>query len=333
VTSLPDERLAIALSSDAAQPIISIVIVSWNEWPKLEQCLTSIYNDAPVDVEVLVIDNGSADGTAELVRERFPNVDLHCNMRNLGATKALNLGFARARGEFLLKLDADTELLPGCLARLLDFLHRHPEVDVVAPRTFNTDGTVQETARSFPGALSGIFGRQSTLTRWFPNNPISSRYLARQFLETTEPFEVDQIGGAFMLFRRHLLTEVGFLDEGFFVYWDDTDWCHRARAAGKRIFCVPVAEIFHHETNARGKRKRPSRIWRFHYGAHRVYTRWQTLGYWDPRAILAGIALFGRALLLIAYHSILRLRPESPHPRVERGVVPPDSSHIGADRR
>src|SRR4029077_13130482 len=202
------------------------------------------------------------------------------------------------------------ELLPGCLERLLDFLRRHPEADVVAPRTFNTDGTGQETARHFPRALLGIFGRQSTLTRWFPSNPISRRYLARQFLETTEPFEVDQIGGAFMLFRRHLLTEVGFLDEGFFVYWDDTDWCHRARAAGKRIFCVPAAEIFHHETNARGKRKRPSRIWRFHYGAHRVYTRWQTLGYWDPRSILAGIALFGRALLLIAYHSILRLRPE-----------------------
>jgi hypothetical protein len=84
VNSLPDERLDIALPSDAARQSVSIVIVSWNEWPKLEQCLTSIYNDTPVAIEVLVIDNGSADGTPELVRERFPNVGLHCNMRNLG---------------------------------------------------------------------------------------------------------------------------------------------------------------------------------------------------------------------------------------------------------
>lgn len=333
VTSQPDTRFDTARGGDSAQPDLSIVIVSWNEWPKLRLCLSSIYANTSAATEIIVVDNGSSDRTPELVREQFPNVDLHCNTRNLGATKALNFGFARARGDLVLKLDADTELLPGCLDRLLDFLRQHPEVDVVAPRTFNTDGTIQETARNFPGPLSGLFGRQSTLTRWFPNNPMSRHYLSRRFLAATEPFEVDQVGGAFMLFRRRLLADIGFLDEGFFVYWDDTDWCHRARAARKRIFCVPAAQIFHHETNARGKRKRPSRIWRFHFGAHRVYTRWHTLGYWDPRAILAGIALFGRALLLIAYHSVLRLRPETPKIRVEPGVIPADSRPTGTDRR
>ena len=184
--------------------------------------------------------------------------------------------------------------------------------------TFKTPPRVQETARGFPGALNGIFGRQSTLTRLFPNNPFARRYLARDHLDATAPFEVDQIGGAFMLFRGAVLREVGLLDEGYFLYWDDTDWCHRARAQGKRIFCVPRATMFHHENNARGKRKRPARIWRFHYGAHRVYTRWQTRGYWDPRAILAGIALFGRALVLIAYHSLLRLKPEPTNLRTDR---------------
>lgn len=305
-----------------APPNLSIVIVSWNEWPKLRQCLTSIHRGMLPAVEVLVIDNASSDGTPDLIRTQFPSVDVHCNRRNLGATKALNFGFARARGEFILKLDADTELMNDCTARLLEFLDRHPDVDLVAPRTFNTDGTIQETARHFPGALSGIFGRQSTLTRWFPNNPISRRYLARQFLAATEPFEVDQVGGAFMLFRRRLLSEVGFLDEGYYHYWDDSDWCCRLRAADKRIFCVPAAEIFHHEGNARGKRKRPKRIWMFHYNAYRFYTRWRTLGYGDPRSVLAGFALLARALLLMGYHSM-------PRRRSEVAAIPPREESTG----
>jgi N-acetylglucosaminyl-diphospho-decaprenol L-rhamnosyltransferase len=296
-----------------SSPLLSIVIVSWNEWPKLQECLKSIYRNSLPPTEVLVIDNGSGDGTPDLIRGHFPDVRLYCNSQNRGATKALNFGFARARGEFVVKADADTEWMPECINRLLDFIQNHPDADVVAPRSFNTDGTVQETARNFPGALSGLFGRQSTLTRLFPNNAISRHYLARHFLGATEPFEVDQVGGAFMLIRRRILTEVGFLDEAYYHYWDDTDWCYRMRAAGKRLFCVPAAQIYHHEGNARGKRKRPKRIWMFHYNAYRFYTRWRTLGPWDPRSMFAGLALLARALALIAYHGIL-LR-WSPEPR------------------
>jgi GT2 family glycosyltransferase len=307
------ERIDAPESGAAAPPVLSIVIVSWNEWPKLQECLTSIYRSELPAFEVLVIDNGSADGTPDLVRAQFAGVRLHCNPQNLGASKALNFGFARARGEFVVKLDADTELMPDCIVRLLDFLDRRPDVDVVGPRTLNTDGSIQETARNFPGPLSGLFGRQSALTRWFPNNPISRRYLARQFLDATEPFEVDQLGGAFMLFRRRVLTEVGFLDEGYYHYWDDTDWCYRMRAAGKRLFCIPAAQAYHHEGNARGKRKRPKRIWMFHYNAYRFYTKWQTLGYWDPRSIAAGVALLARASLQMAYHALpLRWPADAP---------------------
>jgi N-acetylglucosaminyl-diphospho-decaprenol L-rhamnosyltransferase len=325
------DELRAAAAKAEQPPLVSIVIVSWNEWPKLELCLRSIYRSA-LPFEVLVVDNASADGTPELLRTHFPDVALHCNERNLGATKALNFGFRRARGEFVLKLDADTELLPNCLERLLDFLRQCPLADVVAPRTLNTDGTIQETARRFPSAVSGIFGRQSMLTRLFPSNRFARRYLARDFIDAKEPFEVDQVGGAFMLFRRQLLTEVGYLDEGYFLYWDDTDWCYRVRAAGKRIFCVPAAVAFHHENNARGKRKRPARIWRFHYGAHRVFTRWRTLGYWDPRSIVAGVALYGRAILLISYHCILNLR-SPPRRGGARDRTSADTSRLGADRR
>lgn len=333
MTAKAVERRADAQLRDAARPILSIVIVSWNEWGNLERCLTSIFRSPLPGTEVLVIDNGSADGTPDLVRSHFPDVTLHCNARNLGASKALNFGFARAQGDFIIKLDADTELLGDCIGLLLEFLRQHPDVEMVAPRTYNTDGTIQETARSFPGALSALFGRRSTLTRWFPGNPISRRYLARQFLDATQPFEVDQVGGAFMLFRSRLLSEVGFLDERYYHYWDDTDWCFRIRAAGKRIFCVPAAGTYHHEGNARGKRKRPKRVWMFHLNAYRLYTRWRTLGYYDPRSVLAGIALLGRAMLLIAYHMMPRWPAAASAPTLDARGVRSEPSGAGENHR
>src|SRR5690242_14058652 len=145
-------------------PDLSVVIVSWNDWPKLQQCLGSIRASQSLpSTEILVIDNASSDGTPDQVRAQFPDVDLHCNASNIGHTRAVNHGFARARGEFILLLDSDTELREDCAARLLAFLRQRPEIDLVAPRTFNTDGSIQETARNFPSALGGIFGRQSAL--------------------------------------------------------------------------------------------------------------------------------------------------------------------------
>jgi GT2 family glycosyltransferase len=320
-----------AMASSQPAPVLSIVIVSWNAWIKLEKCLTSIYRSALPEAEILVVDNGSSDGTPEKLRMQFSTVDLHCNARNVGHSKAVNYGFGCARGDFILLLDQDTELVGDCVGRLLDFLQRRQEADLVAPRTFNADGTIQEAARGFPGPLSGLFGRQSMLTRWFPNNPISRRYLARQFLDATEPFQIDSVSGACMLFHRRLLSQVGLWDERYFAYWNDIDWCYHLRAAGRRIFCVPAAEIIHDETSASDTGKRPSRIWRFHCNAHRLYTRWQTLGYWDPRSILAGVALLGRALLLIAYHGLKQRRLVMAAALLDGGHVKP--SGAGADRR
>jgi len=333
VTSQPDQALRTTTLDKTAVPVLSIVIVSWNDWKKLQNCLRSIYADNLPSFEVLIVDNASSDGTPEYVRTLFPAVELYCNSRNVGHSKALNFAFERVRGEFILVLDQDTELLPDSIGRMLDFLKRHPEAELVAPRTYNTDGTVQESARNFPSPMNGIFGRQSLLTRWFPNNSISRRYLARQNLNAAEPFEVEQVGGACMLFSRGLLSVAGKWDESYFAYWNDTEWCYRVRAAGKRIFCVPAAEIYHHETSARRKGKRPIRIWLFHYNAYRVYTRWQTLGYWDPRSMLAGLALVTRAGLLIIYNWMLPRAPEPETSSLPAGRGPHEIPETGGSGR
>jgi len=168
------------------------------------------------------------------------------------------------------------------------------------------------------------------VTLWFPSNPISRRYLGRQFLDAAEPFQVESVGGACMMFHRRLSAQAGLWDERYFAYWNDIDWCYQLRAAGRRIFCVPAARMFHDETSARDKGKPPSRIWRFHYNAYRLYTSWRTLGYWDPRSLLAGIALLGRALLLTAYHSVKRRRAEISVSLLDEGAEP---SGTGTHRR
>jgi GT2 family glycosyltransferase len=276
---------------------LSIVISSWNDLTKLRQCLDSIYRSTVPHYEIIVVDNDSRDGTQQHVREFHPHVRLQANRVNVGHTRAINAGMALAQGTYILILDSDTELATDCLDVLLAFMDGRPDVIMVAPRTFNSDGTVQETARNFPGVLNGLFGRQSRLTRMFPDNPFARRYLARSFLATTDPFQVEQISGACMLFRRNLLTIVGAWDETFFGYWVDTDWCRSIARKGEKIYCVPAAHLIHHENNARGKRKNSSRVWMFHYGAYLYFTKWHTFGRWDPRSILAGLLLLTRALL------------------------------------
>jgi GT2 family glycosyltransferase len=260
------------------------------------------------DYEIIVIDNNSTDGTPEVLRDIYPMVRLQRNTSNIGHTKSINLGLSLAQSGYLLVLDSDVELASTCLEVLLTFLETRPDVAMVAPRTFNSDGTIQESARNFPQPLSGLFGRQSALTRLFPNNPFSGKYLARSYLHSTTPFEVEQIGGACMLFRRSLLDKVGAWDERYFGYWVDTDWCKNIASHGEKIYCVPAAKIVHHEGNARGKPKSASRIWIFHYGAYVYFTKWHCLGPSDPRSIVAGLALVARAGLQIAVNAVKRAR-------------------------
>ncbi len=280
-------------------PLVSVLIISWNCWPDLDRCLTSLRASQQRDLEIVVYDNASEDGTAEKVRAAYPEVDLVCLSENIGHTKAVNRGFRKARGKYILLLDADTELAPDAIPLMFDFLEGSSDVALVAPRTFNTDGSIQETARSFPSVWNGLFGRQTVMSRIFPNNPFTQRYLSRRNLSSREPFQVDQVGGACMMFRRSLVDEVGPWDERYLGYWVDSDWCAALKSKGKTVWCVPAAEIFHHENNARGKKKTPRRIWMFHQGAYQFYVKWYCRGPLDPRALLARCLLSVRMAMLI----------------------------------
>jgi hypothetical protein len=250
------------------------------------------------DHEIIVIDNASIDGSVEKLRTHFPEIKVYVNQVNVGHARAVNQGFGFIRGKYTLLLDVDTELAPETISKLMSFMAQKHDVSVAAPRTFNADGSIQESARNFPSFMSGLFGRQSLLSRVFPNNPFSKRYLQRDKLGASEPFQVEQVSAACMIFPRSLIDEAGPWDERYFGYWVDTDWCMQLNKMGKKIFCVPQARVIHYEKNRSGRKKKPSRIWSFHWGAFRLYRKHYTFGLFDPRSIMALIALSIRAGIL-----------------------------------
>lgn len=277
---------------------LTILIVTWNSWRDLERCLRSIRAAKAPYAEILVFDNGSADGTPDRVRQDFPEVRLECSPVNLGLPPAVNRGLRAARGDLVMLLDVDTEVRPGTVERLLGFMKDRPDVSLVAPRIYTPEGAIEPSARNLPSAMNGLFGRQSLLTRLFPGNRFSRRYLVPENLGRQDPFRVEQVSAACMFMRRSLIDEVGPWDEGYRCYWVDSDWCAQLLRAGKAVYCVPDVGIVHHENNRAGKKKSTWRIQHFHIGAYRFYRKHHSLGWMDPVALFAAAALATRGCIV-----------------------------------
>lgn len=295
---------------------LTVLIVTWNSWGDLHRCLQSIRAANIPAAELLVFDNGSSDGTPEKVRQQFPEVRLECSPVNLGLPPAVNRGLRLARGEYVMLLDVDTEVHPQMPQRLLAYMDAHPEVALCAPHVYTPEGRIEGSARNLPSAMSGLFGRQSVLTRMFPGNRFSRRYLAPENRSKTEPFRVEQVSAACMFMRRALVDEVGPWDEGYRCYWVDSDWCAQLQRAGKTVMCLPDAAIVHHENNRANKKKSTWRIQHFHIGAYRFYRKHHSLGPLDPGALFAAVALTLRALVMLGLNG---LKSDNPPPRPAPG--------------
>lgn len=280
-------------------PSLSILVISWNGWTDLRRCLDSVYASMFRDFEVVVVDNASTDGTPERLARIFPQVRVLHNTSNRGHTAGFNQGLRHTSGKWVLLLDADTEFGPDLVGSLVSFMQDRPDVAVAAPRLYYADGSLQETARNFPSAMSGLFGRQSALTRWFPGNRFSHRYLLRDRLSEQSPYPVQSVSAACLVFPRTLVDEIGAWDERYPGYWVDVDWCFRLHRAGRPVYCLPGLSMTHHEGNHRLKRRGAKRIWMFNHGAYMLYRTHYTAGWLDPRALLVFCALSLRTTLQI----------------------------------
>jgi GT2 family glycosyltransferase len=245
------------------KPVLSIVIVSWNVREDLRECLQSLLRDEGSrlesgEIEIIVVDNASTDGTAEMVNLEFPRVKLLVNSQNLGYTKANNIGINHSRGKYILLLNPDTIVHQGALQALIDCAESHPEAGIIGAKLLNPDGSVQRSARSFPDIGAGLF-RNTFLGRLFPNNPFVRRYLLADF-GYDEVREVDWVSGAAMLVRRDLIERIGVLDERFWAYCEDVDLCWRAWQAGYKVLFCPNAVITHKVGRSSDQRLVPSLI-------------------------------------------------------------------------
>jgi GT2 family glycosyltransferase len=223
---------------------VSVIIVSWNARGYLRECLASIRRTGGnVVKEVIVVDNASTDGSPEMVAAEFPEVNLIRAGQNLGFARANNLGLQAARGDYLALVNSDVVVHPGCFQTLTGFLEAHPRAGLAGPRVIGRDGQPQRTCRRLPGVWNTVcetFGLDTALARcpWF-----SGREMRHWKQDRTA--QVPVLSGCFWLARRAAVEQVGGLDERFFFYAEDVDWCRRFRQAGWQTWYVFEAGATH----------------------------------------------------------------------------------------
>ena len=227
-------------------PTLSILLLSWNVRDLLRACLRSLPLADP-HVEIIVVDAASADGSTEMTRTEFPQITLIASDENLGYTRGNNLGLRAARGRYLLILNPDTEVVGDALKHMLDYMDAHPQAGVLGPQLLYADRTIQSTRRRFPTLAAAFF--ESTWLQPLAPRRWLDRYYARD-LPDDAIAEVDWLVGAALMVRREAYEQVGGLDEGFFMYSEELDWCRRMKAAGWRVVYLPSAQIIHHEAKS-----------------------------------------------------------------------------------
>lgn len=220
-----------------ARADVSVVVVTLNALPWVERCLASV-----AGYETVVVDHGSTDGTVELVRERFPEARL-LEQENLGLAAGWNRGLREARGSYFLLLNADAWVVGDAVERLCAFADEHPAAAVVGPRLLNPDGTLQRSVRGFP-TLWRLATEYFFLRKLAPRSQVLNAFYAGGF-DHDEVREAEFVMGACLLVRRKAVEEVGPLDESFFLFSEETDWCYRFRRAGWKVLFFPGAEVVH----------------------------------------------------------------------------------------
>jgi GT2 family glycosyltransferase len=242
---------------------LSVIIVNWNTKDLLCQCIDSLTQTLKkIDTEIFVVDNGSTDGSVAAVREKFPGVRLIENPVNMGFARANNQAISLSSREYLLLLNPDTRAKDEAIPQMLSFMSSHARAGLVGAQLLNADGSKQNSIANFPSLATELLNK--SLLRWlFPEKfPGKER-------DYPNPVEVESVIGACVLVRRETVEQVGLLDEKFFLFLEETDWCFRVKKAGWKIYHIPQAEIFHFQGKSAEAEKGKTRIEyyrsRYHY--------------------------------------------------------------------
>ena len=224
---------------------ISIIIVNWKVRPLLKKCLDSIlkYKDN-LNIEIFVIDNDSRDGSPEMIMADYPSINMIALSSNQGFAKANNLGIKQAKGKYILLLNPDTEIIKGFFKKVIKYLDKHTDIGILGPKILNTDGSIQQSVRRFPTFFSQVLVLLK-LKNILYNNKFLAHYLHLNF-NYHKTQKVDQVMGAAMMIRKSVLDKVGLLDEKFFIWFEEVDYCKRVNDLGSIIKYFSEASIIHH---------------------------------------------------------------------------------------
>ncbi len=226
---------------------LAIVIISFNVRKLLQECLASVYQQTRhTRMEIWVIDNQSHDDSVAMLKEKFPQVHLIENPANAGFTRANNQVIPQCRSDLILLLNPDTVIRDGALDKIVQFMDEHPEVGVAGGRVENEDGSLQLACRRSLPTPKVAFYRLTGLSRLFPRSKVMAQYNLT-YLDPDQPHEVDAVSGAFLLIRRQVVDQIGLLDENFWIFGEDIDWCIRAKRAGWKVMFYPQARILHYK--------------------------------------------------------------------------------------
>lgn len=235
---------------------LSICLVNHNANVVTQNCIKSIIDKTTDNsFEIIVADNASNDGSVFEIKKRFPSVILINNGNNRGFAIANNQAIKIASGDFIVLLNNDTALKNDALDKMVDFMNSNPHVGIVTCKLFEADGkTIQRNCRSFPlTPFDTFFARASLLSKLFPDNPITKRNILSGH-KFDSKHKVDWVSGAAMMIRKEVIKQIGLLDEKYFMYWEDTDYCKRAAKAGWEIWYIPDGEIIHYTGHGGGRR-------------------------------------------------------------------------------
>jgi hypothetical protein len=291
---------------------LSIVVVSYNTRDLLRACLRSAFDGlarSGLRGEVWVVDNASADGSAEMARAEFPQANLIANAENRGFAAANNQAIAQSDSRHVMLLNSDAEVRGDALGVLVRMLDGEKKAGAVGARLVYPDGSFQHSAFRFPG-FAQIFLDFFPLHHRLLDSSLNGRY-PRRLYQNAEPFPVDHPLGAALVVRAETIRQVGMLDDGFFMYCEEIDWCWRMRKAGWKVYCAPAAEVMHHgaQTTRKFREEMFVALWRSRF---RLYEKHRGLFY--ARLVRRWV----RALMGLDAARIRR--------RLERGQIAPDEA-------
>lgn len=279
-------------------PDISIIIINWNTRDLLAECLESLYQTiSGTSFDIWVVDNASTDDSVQMVQAKFPEVQLILNHDNVGFARANNQAMAASQGRTILLFNSDAVATPGAVASLLETIKAHPQAGIVGGHLLNPDGSFQASYSPFPNLwqefliLSGL-GRL-LYGRWYPS---------RGPQEVKGPQPVDYVEGACLLVRRGAFEQVGGLDEGYFMYAEEVDWCYSMRRAGWQVWYQPAARIIHHGGGSSRNRRTQREA-----DLYRSRVRFFRKHYGDTAAIALKLLIYILTAVKVITHGTLRL--------------------------